>query len=120
MGRDLVMKVTERFMDSEEIRTWVISLLISVLDLADHPENATKYGVIILAGTRPMITNSGAAVSQPQKKVPMLFKVLRVNQLANSDVEKIFPVLKALSDDLNRKLDEQLLGAERQNTVVVR
>ena len=114
------MKVTERFMESEEIRTWVISLLISILDLANHPENAMKYGVIILAGTRPMIANSSAALSQPQKKVPMLFKVLQVKRFENSDVEMFFPALKALSDNLNRTLDEQLLGADRQNTVVVR
>jgi hypothetical protein len=107
-------------MDDEEIRIWVISLLVSVLDLAHHPENATKYGVIILAGIRPIITNPDAAVTQPKKKVPMLFKVLRVTRLANSDVEEIFPRLKVLSEDLNRTLDEQLSSAERQNTMVVR
>ena len=76
-------KVAERFMQNEQIRAWVISLLVSILDLANHLENATKYGVVILAGTRPMITNSGAAVSQPPKKIPMLFKSndLRIRRL---------------------------------------
>ena len=120
MGRDLILKVTERFMDHEEIRTWVISLLVSVLELADHPENARKYGVVILAGIRPIITNSGTAVSQPKKKVPMLFKVIRVTRIANSDVEEFFPSLNTMSNDLNLTLDEQLPTAERQNTMVVR
>ena len=42
-----------------------MSLLIGVLDLADQPANATKCGVVILAGNRPMIT---AAVSHSAGK----------------------------------------------------
>lgn len=67
-----------------------------------------------------MITDPVVSISQPRKRVPMLFKVLQVNRLANADVEKFFPALKVLSDDLNQKLDKMLLSTERQNTVVVR
>ena len=119
VGRDLVMKVTERFMASEEIGSWVMGLLVSILDLANHPENATEYGVILFAGTRPMVTNASATVSQPQKKTSMLFQLLQVKQFANSEVEMCFPALKTLSEDLSQRLDKQLSGAEWQNTVIV-
>ena len=56
-----------------------MSLLIGVLDLADQPANATKYGVVILAGNRPIITDSSAAVSHSAGKESLiLFKVLWV------------------------------------------
>lgn len=121
MGRDPVMKVTERFMESEEIRRWVKSLLISVLDLAHHPENSTKYAVVILAGTSPVSAITSTTIpSQQRKKVPMLLHIVKASRLEDADVDVFFPALKTLSKDIHRKLDELLQGIERQRTVVVR
>lgn len=121
MGRDPVVKVLERFARDAEIMSWVKGILISVLDLAHHPENSTKYGVVIWAGIRPESASTGTTSSpQHQKKVPMLFNVLQAKRFTNDEVDLFFPGLKMLSEDLNRKLDEKVQGSKREDIVVVR
>jgi hypothetical protein len=121
MGRDPVMKVTEKFMDNAEIRGWVKSLLIAVLDLANHPENSTKYIVTILAGTSPASTNTGVTIpTQQRKKVPMLFHIVKAIRFPDDDVDPAFPGLKNIFKDSNRKLDEMFQGIERQSIAAVR
>lgn len=81
-SRDPVMKLAERISRDEEVMGWIDAIAAKTLDLLHHPENASKYAVLLYARA---VADPGVK-SQASSKVPKTLELIKTARLEDAKV----------------------------------